>query len=143
MLRSALWGILSLLLTVSIGCGEGSIVSTEPSDGRALAEATPASPTKQTATEDATSLVEDQPVGIQPAFTVLPASVEWPVPDSDDGPASAAVDDGPVAKTIHIDITWDENYNYIFDFDGPLTVPAGKKVRFIVTNTFTNPDECW
>ena len=143
MLKSALWGVLSLLLAVSIGCGEGSTVSTEPSNGRALAEATPAPPAKQTTVEDATSFVEDQPVGIQPSFAVLPASVEWPIPSPVDAPVTADDDDGPIAKTIYIDITWDENYRYIFDFDGPLTVPAGKKVRFIVTNTFTDPDECW
>ena len=119
MLNSALWGVLSLLLAVGIGCGEGSIVSTEPSNGPALAEATPAPPAKQTTAEDEASFVEDKPVGIQPSFAVLPASVEWPIPSTVDSPVTADDDDGPIAKTIYIDITWDENYNYVFDFDEP------------------------
>ena len=120
MLKSALWGILSVMLAASIGCGNDSAL-------------------EQSVAED----VAASYVRLEPSMTVLPASVEWPIPSPDDAPATAAGDDAPVAKTIYVDITWDENYNYVFDFDGPLTVPAGKKVRFIVTNTFTDPDECW
>ncbi len=144
MLKPALWGVLSVLLAVSIGCGKGSALSVEPISERAEPEAISTLPSEQVTAEDVAAPYEDSgPVRIQPAMTVLPASVEWPIPSPDDGSVTADADDGPVAKTIYIDITWDENYKYIFDFDGPLTVPAGKKVRFIVTNTFTDPDECW
>ncbi len=133
MLKPALWGVLSVLLAVSIGCG-----------GQADTAASSSPHPERAGAHDAASRVEDSAApAIQPSMTVLPASVEWPIPDSDGRPSSEAVDDGTVAKTIYVDITWDENYNYIFEFDEPLTVPAGKRVRFIVTNTFTDPDECW
>ena len=139
MLKQALWGVLSVLFAAGIGCGNDSTLSVEPDNGRAESEASLVSPTERASAEDsAASHVE-----FDPAMTVLPASVTWPLPSSDDGSAAESVDDEPIAKTIYIDITWDENYKYIFEFDGPLTVPAGKKVRFIVTNTFTDPDECW
>ena len=144
MLKQALWGALSILLAAGIGCGNDSTLSVEPVRGRADAEASLISPPEQASAKGVSaSHVEYEPAGIQPAMTVLPASVEWPIPSSDDGSTAAAIDDAPIAKTIYIDITWDENYKYIFKFDSPLTVPAGKKVRFIVTNTFTDPDECW
>ena len=140
MLKQALWGALSILLAAGIGCGNDSTLAVEPVG----AEASSISPADQTSAKGVSaSRVEYEPAGIQPAMTVLPASVEWPIPSSDDGSPAAAIDDAPIAKTIYIDITWDENYNYIFEFDSPLTVPAGKKVRFVVTNTFTDPDECW
>ena len=140
MLKLALWGALSVLLAVGIGCGEDP----EPVDGRAHPEASSISPPIQASAEDvAASYAEYAPTVVKPSFAILPASVEWPIPSSDDGSVTATDDDGPIAKTIYIDITWDENYKYIFEFDGPLTVPAGKKVRFVVTNTFTDPDECW
>ena len=143
MLKQALWGALSILLAAGIGCGDDSTLSVEPVREQADAEASSISPADQTSAQDAASYAEYESTGVQPAMTVLPASVEWPIPSSDDGSTAAASDDAPIAKTIYIDITWDENYKYIFEFDGPLTVPAGKKVRFVVTNTFTDPDECW
>ena len=139
MLKSALWCLLSLIFAAGVGCGIDSTPSVEPVNGRAETEAGFTSPSEQVIAEE----VAASYVQLEPSMTVLPASVTWPIPSLEDVSTEAADDDGPIAKTIYIDITWDENYKYIFDFEEPLTVPAGKKVRFIVTNTFTNPDECW
>ena len=139
MLKRALWGVLSLMFAAGIGCGNDSTLSAEPVNGRAATEASLTLPPERLIAEE----VAAPYVRIEPSMTVLPASIEWPLPSPDDGSVTATDDDAPIAKTIYIDITWDENYKYIFDFDGPLTVPAGKRVRFIVTSTFTDPDECW
>ena len=48
--------------------------------------------------------------------------------------------DAEVAKTIYVDIKRNGDYRFIFDFDGPLTVPAGEKVKFVVTSTFADTD---